>query len=140
MAVKIIRITADTELSGHGKISVMTMPPFDESEPQAWMMIEDVFHIKGRGTVVTGQLQGSVPVSIGDTLFCEGQRWPVSGIEQFRKVLSTVDPGSHVGILLSKAPAAAALRGRMAMFETKAAARSGSGLDPADQKKRRWRH
>ena len=110
------------------------------------MIIDDVFHITGRGTVVTGQLQGNVPLSVGDTMVCEGQRWKVSGIEQFRKQTNTADPSSQIGVLLGKGPKADVLRGRMAQFETKAAAQSGSAPGQAGpqftvlpEKKHRWR-
>ena len=36
----------------------MTMPPPDVPEAGLWMHVSDVFHIKGRGTVVTGRLDG----------------------------------------------------------------------------------
>jgi|HubBroStandDraft_2_1064218.scaffolds.fasta_scaffold188518_2 translation elongation factor EF-Tu-like GTPase len=114
------------------------------------MIVDDVFHITGRGTVVTGQFQGNVPLSVGDTMVCEGQRWKVSGIEQFRKLISTAEPRSQIGVLLGKGPKADALRGLMVQFETRAAAQSGGSAgqmpDPAEpqftvlpEKKHRWR-
>jgi elongation factor Tu len=80
----------------------MTMPPGGPGGADLWMTINDVFHIPGRGTVVTGQLEGSVPLNVGDTLVCQGVRWQVSGIEMFRAVLTTAEPGSNIGILLRK--------------------------------------
>jgi translation elongation factor EF-Tu-like GTPase len=39
----------------------MTMPPAGPAGASLWMTISDVFHIPGRGTVVTGLLEGGVP-------------------------------------------------------------------------------
>jgi translation elongation factor EF-Tu-like GTPase len=110
----------------------MTMPPMGFEEPQRWMVIQDVFHIKGRGAVVTGQLEGNVPLSAGDTLVCDGQSWQIQSIEQFRSVQQTVLPGSNIGILLRSGPDPHGLRGRTVQFE--------ASSDRADQRKqRRWR-
>jgi translation elongation factor EF-Tu-like GTPase len=103
----------------------MTMPPGTPGGPATWMTVSDVFHIRGRGTVVTGQLQGSAPLSAGDDLVCDGQRWPVASIEQFRAVLTTAMPGSEIGVLLAGVPAGDALRGRTVTFEP-----SGNGPVP----------
>ena len=102
------------------------------------MTVSDVFHIPGRGTVVTGQLQGSAPLNVGDTLVCEGARWPVSGIEQFRAVLMSAMPGANIGILLRNGPAGDVLRGRTVAFETGGAAGRPLSGGPWS-KKRRWR-
>ena len=40
--------------------------------PQLSMDVSDIFHIRGRGIVVTGQLEGDGELHIGDTLLCEG--------------------------------------------------------------------
>jgi elongation factor Tu len=114
----------------------MTMPPDGSGWPDPWMTISDVFHIAGRGTVVTGQLQGSVPLNVGDALVCEGARWQVAGIEQFRALLTTAMPGSNIGILLRNGPRGDVLRGRTVTFEPGDAA--GSPLFDLPRK-RRWR-
>ena len=67
------------------------------------MPVEDVFGIKGRGTVVTGRVeQGMVKtgqaieiVGIKDTVTTV-----VTGVEMFRKTLDEGEPGDAVGLLL----------------------------------------
>jgi elongation factor Tu len=111
----------------------MMMPPGGPGGPGLWMTVSDVFHIPGRGTVVTGQLEGNVPLNVGDSLVCDGTSWQVSGIEQFRSRLTTAEPGSDVGILLRNGPPGDVLRGRAVTF---AQGTSGFGPRPG---KRRWR-
>lgn len=67
------------------------------------MPIEDVFSIKGRGTVVTGRVERGIVkpmeeieiVGIRDT-----RRTTVTGIEMFRKLLDEGRAGENVGCLL----------------------------------------
>jgi len=67
------------------------------------MPIEDVFSIKGRGTVVTGRVErGSVKVSdeveiIG---FGDVRRTVTTGVEMFHKTLDAAEPGDAIGVLL----------------------------------------
>jgi elongation factor Tu len=67
------------------------------------MAIEDVFSIKGRGTVVTGRIErGIVKTSeeveiIG---FRDTRKTVVTGVEMFRKLLDQGQAGDNVGILL----------------------------------------
>jgi len=75
------------------------------SDPSFAMLIEDVFFIRGRGTVVTGKIDtGSLHT--GDTvqLLRNGVKRPVTvaGVEMFRKVLDQAGPGDNVGLLLSE--------------------------------------
>jgi translation elongation factor EF-Tu-like GTPase len=116
----------------------MTMPPGAASWPGTWMTVSDVFHIRGRGTVVTGQLQGSTPLNIGDAMTCDGARWPVTGIEQFRAVLTTAMPGAEIGVLIAAGPGADALRGRTVTFEPGGAPGS-QPFDGPPPRKSRWR-
>jgi translation elongation factor EF-Tu-like GTPase len=111
----------------------MTMPPGGLGGPDLWMTISDVFHIRGRGTVVTGQLEGHVPLNVGDTLVCDGASWEVGGIEKFRSVLTTAEPGSNIGVLLKNGPPGDVLRGRTVTFQ-----RGTSRVD-LPPRKRRWR-
>jgi hypothetical protein len=60
-------------------------------------------HIPGRGTVVIGQLQGNVPLNVGDTLACEDGRWKVRSIEQFRTIITTAEPGAKSAFCSGKA-------------------------------------
>ena len=65
--------------------------------------VEDVFAIRGRGTVVTGCV-GSGTVRVGDELVVEGPRGTKTtrckGIEMFRKVLEKATAGDQVGLML----------------------------------------
>jgi len=67
------------------------------------MPIEDVFGIKGRGTVVTGRIERGV-VKTGDVIqivgFGETRETVVTGVEMFRKTLDTGEAGDNVGCLL----------------------------------------
>ncbi len=67
------------------------------------MPIEDVFSIKGRGTVVTGRIERGM-VKINDTIEIVGiratQSTVVTGVEMFRKTLDEGQAGDNVGILL----------------------------------------
>src|SRR5215471_5556113 len=94
----------------------VTFPPADNAAPSLWMTIDDAFSIKGRGIVVTGRLEGTGELGIGDALMCDGQRWPIDGIEQFRNALTAALPGSNIGILLRDGPPREMLRGRTVQF------------------------
>ncbi|MPZ14098.1 MAG: elongation factor Tu, partial [Chloroflexi bacterium] len=65
--------------------------------------IEDVFGIKGRGTVVTGRIDRGV-VKAGDEMEIVGLRdtrkTVVTGVEMFRKILDRGEAGDNVGCLL----------------------------------------
>ena len=67
------------------------------------MYIEDVFSIKGRGTVVTGRIETGV-IKVGQTVDIVGirqkQSSTVTGVEMFRKMLDQGQAGDNVGILL----------------------------------------
>lgn len=67
------------------------------------MPVEDVFSIKGRGTVVTGRIESGV-VHVNDEIEVVGirdaQTTVVTGVEMFRKLLDEGQAGDNVGILL----------------------------------------
>ncbi|GIW13520.1 MAG: elongation factor Tu [Tepidiforma sp.] len=67
------------------------------------MPIEDVFGIKGRGTVVTGRIERGV-VKVGDEVEIVGlretQKTTVTGVEMFKKMLDEGQAGDNVGCLL----------------------------------------
>jgi elongation factor Tu len=68
------------------------------------MPIEDVFSIKGRGTVGTGRVERGV-VEVGDDVEIVGmthdiQESVVTGVEMFRKTLESGQAGDNVGVLL----------------------------------------
>ena len=67
------------------------------------MPIEDVFGIKGRGTVVTGRVERGLlkqgePVEI--IRFGDVRETVATGLEMFHKILDTTEAGDAVGILL----------------------------------------
>src|SRR3989304_965642 len=67
------------------------------------MPIEDVFGIKGRGTVVTGRIERGV-VKPGEEVeivgFTDTRQTVCTGVEMFRKTLDSREPGDNVGCLL----------------------------------------
>jgi elongation factor Tu len=67
------------------------------------MPIEDVFGIKGRGTVVTGRIERG-RVKTGDEIEIVGmgerRKVIVTGVEMFMKTLESGDAGDNVGTLL----------------------------------------
>ncbi len=67
------------------------------------MPIEDVFTIKGRGTVVTGRVERGV-VETGQEIEIIGlrdtQKTVVTGVEMFRKLLDRGEAGDNIGVLL----------------------------------------
>ncbi len=67
------------------------------------MPIEDVFSIKGRGTVATGRIERG-KVKVGEEIEIVGikatQKSVVTGVEMFKKTLEDGQAGDNVGILL----------------------------------------
>ncbi len=67
------------------------------------MPIEDVFAIKGRGTVATGRVERGI-VKVGEEVEIVGIRDPrktvVTGVEMFRKLLDQGEAGDNIGLLL----------------------------------------
>ncbi len=67
------------------------------------MSIEDVFSIKGRGTVGTGRIERGL-VKVGDPVEVVGlgetRKTTVTGVEMFNKTLDSGQAGDNVGILL----------------------------------------
>src|SRR3954449_10753131 len=68
------------------------------------MPVEDVFGIKGRGTVVTGRIERG-KVKVGETVEIVGMAEKatttvVTGIEMFKKLLDTGEAGDNVGCLI----------------------------------------
>ncbi len=67
------------------------------------MAIEDVFSIKGRGTVATGRIERG-KVKINDEVeivgFERDKKTVVTGVEMFRKQLDEGQAGDNVGCLL----------------------------------------
>jgi len=67
------------------------------------MPVEDIFSIKGRGTVATGRIEQGV-VNVNDEVEIVGLRDTkkvvVTGVEMFRKLLDRGEAGDNVGLLL----------------------------------------
>src|SRR5438067_6175137 len=67
------------------------------------MPIEDVFGIKGRGTVATGRVERGV-VKVGEEVEIVGirdaKKSVVTGVEMFRKLLDQGEAGDNIGLLL----------------------------------------
>ncbi|RQK76303.1 elongation factor Tu [Neisseria meningitidis] len=67
------------------------------------LLIEDVFSISGRGTVVTGRVERGI-IHVGDEIEIVGlketQKTTCTGVEMFRKLLDEGQAGDNVGVLL----------------------------------------
>ena len=67
------------------------------------MAVEDVFSIKGRGTVATGRIERGV-IKVNEEIqivgFKETKKSVVTGVEMFRKLLDQGQAGDNVGCLL----------------------------------------
>jgi elongation factor Tu len=80
--------------------------PKRETELPFLMPVEDVFSIKGRGTVGTGRIErGRVHVGeeveiIGLSLAKDTRKTVVTGVEMFNKTLNEGQAGDNVGLLL----------------------------------------
>jgi elongation factor Tu len=80
------------------------IPTPERATDRAFLMpVEDVFSIKGRGTVVTGRIsQGTIKV--GEEVEIVGlkdtRRTVVTGVEMFHKLLDRGEAGDNVGCLL----------------------------------------
>jgi len=112
--VPIIRVTALKALEGDAEAEkgiLDLMKAVDENIPAPvrdldkpfLMPIEDVFSIKGRGTVVTGRISRGV-VKVNDEMEIVGikptTKTVVTGVEMFRKTLDRGEAGDNVGVLL----------------------------------------
>ena len=78
--------------------------PVRETDKPFLMSIEDVFSIKGRGTVATGRIERGV-IKVGDEaeivgLSAETLKTTVTGVEMFQKTLDEGQAGDNVGCLL----------------------------------------
>jgi len=78
--------------------------PKRETDKPFMMSVEDVFSIKGRGTVVTGRMDRGI-VKVGDPAEIVGLReksmnTTVTGVEMFHKQLDEGIAGDNLGLLL----------------------------------------
>jgi len=77
--------------------------PVREIDKPFLMAIEDIFSIKGRGTVATGRIERGV-IKVNEEVeivgFSETKKTVVTGVEMFRKLLDQGQAGDNVGCLL----------------------------------------
>jgi elongation factor Tu len=78
--------------------------PEREDDKPFLISVEDVFSIKGRGTVATGRVERGV-VKVGDAaeivgLVKDNQATTITGVEMFQKTLSEGRAGDNCGVLL----------------------------------------
>ncbi|MEE2912213.1 MAG: elongation factor Tu [Planctomycetota bacterium] len=78
--------------------------PEREVDKPYLMPVEDVFSIKGRGTVVTGRIERG-KIAVGDEVEIVGlneqtEKTTVTGVEMFQKILEDAQAGDNVGCLL----------------------------------------
>jgi elongation factor Tu len=82
--------------------SYIPQPPRDVDNPFL-MPVEDVFSIKGRGTVGTGRIERGM-IKIGDTMDIVGlmdtRPTTCTGVEMFNKELDQGSAGDNVGLLV----------------------------------------
>jgi len=77
--------------------------PKRETEKDFLMPIEDVFSIKGRGTVVTGKIEQGI-INVNDEVEIVGiketQKTTVTWVEMFHKMLDRGEAGDNAGLLI----------------------------------------
>ncbi|MDD2300746.1 MAG: elongation factor Tu [Fermentimonas sp.] len=78
--------------------------PERDTDKPFLMPVEDVFTITGRGTVATGRIEKGT-LKVGEEVEIVGlndspKKTVVTGIEMFRKELSSADAGDNAGVLL----------------------------------------
>ena len=111
---KIIRVAAFPALNGDpkweasiteliGALDTEVPEPVRDIDKPFLMAIEDVFSIKGRGTVVTGRVERGI-VKTGEEVeiigFRDTRKTTVTGVEMFRKLLDEGRAGDNIGVLL----------------------------------------
>ncbi|MBI2309588.1 elongation factor Tu [Candidatus Collierbacteria bacterium] len=113
--VPIIRVSALKALEGDAeaekqilalinKVDEYIPVPERPTDKPFLMPVEDVFSIKGRGTVATGRIERGI-VKVGEEIEILGletasKKSVVTGVEMFRKTLDEGQAGDNVGILL----------------------------------------
>jgi elongation factor Tu len=123
----IVRVSALKALDGdeeakQGILDLMKavdeyIPVPDRPKDQPFLMpVEDVFGIKGRGTVVTGRVERGI-VKTGDEIEIVGiedtRKTIVTGVEMFHKTLDEGEPGDAVGCLLRGVDRDQVIRGQV---------------------------
>ena len=105
-ALKALEGDADAENAIMDLVKAMdeSIPePKREVDKPFLMPIEDVFSIKGRGTVATGRIEQG-KVKVGDEIEIIGirptKKTTITGVEMFKKLLPDAQAGDNVGALL----------------------------------------
>jgi len=111
---KVMRVSALKALQGDAKwvesikelmsaVDAAIPEPVRDVDKPFLMAVEDVFSIKGRGTVVTGRIERG-KVNVNDEVeilgFTDPKKTVVTGVEMFRKLLDFGQAGDNVGCLL----------------------------------------
>jgi elongation factor Tu len=77
--------------------------PVRDTEKPFYMPVEDVFSIKGRGTVVTGRVERGIIRTMDEVEIIgirETRKTVCTGVEMFRKILDEGMAGDNIGCLL----------------------------------------
>src|SRR5882672_9822932 len=111
---KIVRVAAFPALNGDAKweksieeliaaLDTEIPDPVRDIDKPFLMAVEDIFSIKGRGTVATGRVERGI-LKPGEEVeivgFRDARKTVVTSIEQFRKILDDARAGENVGLLL----------------------------------------
>jgi len=111
---QVVRVSALKALQGEQKwvdsikelvaaVDKAVPEPVRDIDKPFLMAVEDVFSIKGRGTVVTGRVERGI-VRVNDEVeilgFTDPKKTVVTGVEMFRKLLDEGRAGDNVGCLL----------------------------------------
>ena len=85
------------------KVDSYIPTPVRQKDKPFLMPVEDVFGIKGRGTVATGRVERGI-VKVGEEVEILGirdaRKVVVTGVEMFRKLLDQGEAGDNIGLLL----------------------------------------
>jgi elongation factor Tu len=85
------------------KLDTYVPDPVRDIDKPLLMPVEDVFSIKGRGTVATGRIERGI-VKVNEEVEIVGirptRKTVVTGVEMFRKLLDQGQAGDNVGLLL----------------------------------------
>jgi elongation factor Tu len=111
---KIVQVAAFPALNGEAKweesigkliaaLDTEIPEPVRDIDKPFLMAIEDVFSIKGRGTVATGRIERGI-IKTGEDVeiigFRDTRKTTVTGVEMFRKIMDEGRAGENVGVLL----------------------------------------
>jgi elongation factor Tu len=111
---KVVKVAALPALNGDAKwsksikelleaLDTQIPEPVREKDKPFLLAVEDVFSIKGRGTVATGRIERGV-VKVNDEAeivgFGASGKTIITGVEMFRKQLDQGEAGDNVGCLL----------------------------------------